>query len=184
MKLLNIEKQTNNKYLNMYKLTLRNKNENIKEYFVASRREEKDLACLNKNEVKADGVMIIPITKEGELVLLKQYRPAIDDFLYELPAGIIDPGEDMIEAGKRELFEETGLTCVSYEVLVKPSYTSVGMSDETTGIIKMIVEGEIDTSNIEENEEIEVIKVKLEDAKEFARENNVSIKGALVMSLL
>lgn len=42
MKLLKIEKQTNNKYLNLYKLTLRNKKDNIKEYFMASRREKKN----------------------------------------------------------------------------------------------------------------------------------------------
>ena len=97
---------------------------------------------------------------------------------------MVDPGEDFIEAGKRELFEETGLNCVSYEVLVKPSYTSVGMTDETTAIIKMIVEGEVSTSNLEENEEIEVIKIKLEDAKEFAKNNNVSIKGAIILNLI
>lgn len=184
MKLLNIEKQTNNPYLNMYKLTLRNKKDNIKEYFIASRREKDELACVTKNHKKADGVMIVPITKEGEVVLLKQYRPAIDGFLYELPAGMIDDGEDMIEGAKRELFEETGLTCVDYEVLVKPSYTSVGLTDETTGVVKMIVEGNIDTSNIEEDEEIEVIKINIKDAKEFVKNNNVSIKGAIILSML
>ncbi|WP_297632465.1 NUDIX hydrolase [uncultured Clostridium sp.] len=184
MKLLNIEKQTNNPYLNMYKLTLRNKKDNIKEYFIASRREKEELACVTKDHTKADGVMIIPITKEGEVVLLKQYRPAIDGFLYELPAGMVDEGEDMIEGAKRELFEETGLKCTSYEILVKPSYTSVGMSDETTGVVKMIVEGELDTSNIEEDEEIEAIKIKIKDAKEFVKNNNVSIKGAIILSML
>ena len=184
MKLLKIEKQTNNKYLNLYKLILRNKKDNIKEYFMASRREKEELACVTKNHEKADGVMIIPITKEGEIVLIKQYRAPIDDYLYEFPAGMVDPGEDFIEAGKRELFEETGLNCVSYDVLVKPSYTSVGMTDETTAVIKMIVEGEISNSNLEENEEIEVIKIKLEDAKEFAKNNNVSIKGAIILNLI
>ena len=76
---------------------------------MASRREKEELACVTKNHEKADGVMIIPITKEGEIVLIKQYRAPIDDYLYEFPAGMVDPGEDFIEAGKRELFEETGL---------------------------------------------------------------------------
>lgn len=132
MKRLGIKKQTNNKYLNMYELDLENKKGNSKKYFFASRRDYDELACITKDHTKADGVMIIPITKEGEVVLIKQFRPVIDDYIYEFPAGIIDPGESMEEAAKRELFEETGLTATSYEVFLKSSYTSVGMTDETT----------------------------------------------------
>lgn len=184
MNLKKINKITDFKYLNLYELELENRKGKQKDYYVASRREKDKLTCITKEHNKADGVMIIPITKEGEIVLIKQYRAPIDDYLYEFPAGMVDPGEDFIEAGKRELFEETGLNCVSYEVLVKPSYTSIGMTDETTAIIKMIVEGEVSTSNLEENEEIEVIKIKLEDAKEFAKNNNVSIKGAIILNLI
>lgn len=184
MKRLGIKKQTNNKYLNMYELDLENKKGNLKKYFFASRRNDDELACKTKDHTKADGVMIIPITKEGEVVLVKQFRPVIDDYIYEFPAGIIDPGESMEEAAKRELFEETGLTATSYEVFLKPSYTSVGMTDETTAIVKMDVCGEISTENIEENEEIEVIKVPIKEAKNFVKENNVSIKTALVLSFM
>lgn len=184
MKLLSIEKQTNNKYLNMFKLNLKNKLGNDKAYFVASRREKEELACVTKDHTKADGVMIIPITKENEIVILKQYRPAIDDYLYELPAGIVDPGETIEEAARRELFEETGMTTVSYEEIIKPSYTSVGMTDETTAVVKIIAEGEPSNKNVEENEEIEVIKVKISEAKEFVKNNNVSIKGAIILSFI
>ncbi len=184
MKILGIKKQTNNKYLNMYELELENKKGNPKKYFFASRREEDELACNTKDHTKADGVMIIPITKEGEVVLIKQFRPVIDDYIYELPAGIIDPGETMEEAAKRELFEETGLTATSYEVFLKPSYTSVGMTDETTAIVKMEVCGEISTDNIEEDEEIEVIKLKIEDCKEFVKNHNISIKGGIILNLI
>ena len=184
MKLLEIKKQTDNKYLNMYELKLENKKGNLKRYFVASRRDEKDLACKTKDHNRADGVMIIPITNDKEIILLKQFRPAINDYIYELPAGLIDPGETMEEAAKRELFEETGLKASSYEVFLDASYTSVGMTDETTAIVKMDVYGEISTKNLEENEEIEVIKLKIKDAKEFAHSHNVSIKGGIILNLI
>ena len=62
MKLEKIEKITNFKYLNLYKLKLKNKKGNQKDYFVASRRDKEDLTCVTKDHNKADGVMIIPIT--------------------------------------------------------------------------------------------------------------------------
>lgn len=184
MKLLKLKKQTNNKYLNMYEMDLENKKGNLKKYYFATRREETDLACKTKDHKKADGVMIIPITSDREIVLIKQYRPVISDYIYELPAGIIDPGETMEEAAKRELFEETGLKASSYEVFLKPSYTSVGMTDETTAIVKMDVYGDISIDNIEENEEIEVIKIKIDEAREFVAKNNISIKGGIILNLI
>ncbi|MBS6041740.1 NUDIX hydrolase [Clostridium baratii] len=184
MKLLNIKKQTNNKFLNMYELELRNKKGDKKTYFVASRRDQEDLCCVTKDHAKADGVMIIPITKEGEVIIIKQYRPAINDYIYELPAGIVDPGESLEEAARRELFEETGLKASSYEVFLKPSYSSVGMTDETTAIVKMEVYGEPSTEYMEDDEEIEIFKIKIKDAKEFAENNNVSIKGGIILRLI
>ena len=181
MKLNDIIQLAENKYLNMYKLKLTNRKGNPKDYFIVSRRKKDDLVCVTKNHSVCDGVMILPITENDEIVILKQYRPAINDYLYELPAGIVDPGESMEEAAKRELFEETGLRAKSYEVILKPSYTSVGITDETTGIVKMVVEGDINTSHIEDDEEIEVIKVKKSEVKEFVKNNNMSIKGALIL---
>ncbi len=53
-------------------------------------------------------VGIIPITNNGEIVLIKQYRHAVDEYLIEIPAGKIENEENPIEAAKRELEEETG----------------------------------------------------------------------------
>lgn len=181
MKLESIEQLEDTKYLNMYKLKLINKVGNIKDYFMVSRRKKEDLICVTKDHSKCDGVMILPITENEEVIILKQYRPVIDDYLYELPAGIVDPGETIEEAARRELFEETGLKCKSYELILKPSYSSVGITDETTAVAKMIVEGEITKDNLEENEEIEVLKVKKENVKDFVKKHNFSIKGALVL---
>lgn len=184
MKLLNIQKETNNEYLNLYRLELINKVGNHKDYYLASRRDKEELACVTRNHNICDGVLILPITKEDEVVLIKQYRPAIGDFIYELPAGLIDKGEEIEEAAKRELYEETGLRCLSSELILKPSYVSAGLTDESIAVVKMLVEGEPNTDNLEEDEEIEVIKIKFNELKDFISKNNVAAKEALILMIL
>jgi ADP-ribose pyrophosphatase len=55
-----------------------------------------------------DYVVVLAVTPEGLIPLVRQYRPAVEDFTLEFPAGIIDGGEDAAETARRELLEETG----------------------------------------------------------------------------
>ncbi len=57
-----------------------------------------------------DWVNVIAITKDDKYVLVRQYRHGLGETRFELPAGVIEEGEDPIEGAKRELFEETGYT--------------------------------------------------------------------------
>jgi ADP-ribose pyrophosphatase len=54
-------------------------------------------------------VVIIPLTAQNEIILVRQYRPAIGKWAWELPAGSLKPGEDVARAARRECQEETGL---------------------------------------------------------------------------
>lgn len=78
-------------------------------------------------------VVLLPVTAQGELVLVEQYRIPVSGRVIELPTGLIgdqgNPGESALEAGRRELMEETGFAAGRMEVLFTcPS--SAGMSDE------------------------------------------------------
>lgn len=55
-----------------------------------------------------DWINVLAFTDEGKIVMVRQYRHGSDSFTLEIPGGGIDPGEDMVEAGKRELREESG----------------------------------------------------------------------------
>ena len=66
-----------------------------------------------------DSVNVVPITKTGEIVFVRQYRFGTRSYTLELPGGIVDPGEDHGVAARRELQEETGFTSSSWEYLGK-----------------------------------------------------------------
>jgi ADP-ribose pyrophosphatase len=60
-----------------------------------------------------DYVSIVARTKSGRFPLVRQYRPTMEGFTWELPCGLVDPGEDPAETCRRELLEETGLAARS-----------------------------------------------------------------------
>ena len=65
---------------------------------------------LNADIIRHPGsVVIIPVTGDGTIVLVRQYRPAIGRWAWELPAGSLKPGEDIETAARRECHEEIGL---------------------------------------------------------------------------
>jgi ADP-ribose pyrophosphatase len=75
------------------------------------------------------GAVVLPITNEGKVVLVKQYRYPFDKFLYELPAGKLEPNEDPLLCASRELQEETGYTTDNITKLGS-IYTTPGFCSE------------------------------------------------------
>ncbi|MCW1040798.1 NUDIX hydrolase, partial [Streptococcus anginosus] len=74
-------------------------------------------------------VGIIAIDEDQRLVLVKQFRKAIERPILEIPAGLVDPGEDFLAAAQRELEEETQLQAEDWQTLDK-FYVSPGYLDE------------------------------------------------------
>ncbi|HZP75375.1 MAG TPA: NUDIX hydrolase [Pseudolabrys sp.] len=66
---------------------------------------------------QADYVAILARTADGHFPIVHQYRPAIEAFSWELPAGMVEPGEDPAETCRRELAEETGFTARAVHAL-------------------------------------------------------------------
>lgn len=64
-----------------------------------------------------DYISILARTPEGKIPIVRQYRPAHERFTWELPAGLVDPGEDVTETCRRELLEETGFPASALHAL-------------------------------------------------------------------
>lgn len=112
-----------------------------------------------------DWITIIPvITDENgnkSFLMVKQYRHGSDCITLEFPAGMVDPGEDSLETAKRELLEETGYMADSIKQIGKVNPNPAFMTNSTTTFIAeglKLVSGQ----DLDEHEEIEVVKVPVE----------------------
>jgi ADP-ribose pyrophosphatase len=107
-------------------------------------------------------VCVIPITDDGEIIFVNQFRYALDRVTLEVPAGKLEKGEDPMEAALRELSEETGVTAERIEPL-DALYTSPALIDE---IIYMYIatglsQGE---QHLDDDEFVNAVKIPLDEA--------------------
>ncbi len=105
--------------------------------------------------VHPGAVGILPLLDDGRVVLLRQYRVAVDAYLIELPAGTLEPGEPPIETAQRELIEETGYTAAKMEPLLT-FFSSPGILRERLHLFLAtgLVPGE---TALEDGEDIELL---------------------------
>jgi ADP-ribose pyrophosphatase len=112
----------------------------------------------------------------------RQY--SIGDYIYELPAGLVDEGECYKTAAVREMMEETGLTFVPVEhdsCYSEPFFTTIGMTDESCRTVFGEAFGEPSSANQEESEDIEVVFVDREQAKEILKSKKVALMAAYLL---
>lgn len=179
-------KTTQNHYLNMYDLETLNKNGHQGLYHVASRARDVAELKLNTHVNKPDGVIIYALygEKRDRVVLIRQYRFSIGDYIYEFPAGLVDEGEDYHQAGIRELKEETGLAFHPLEVdemYSRPFFTTIGMTDESCAAVYGTANGKLSKDGLEDGEEIEVVLADRTEIRRILKEENVSLVCAYMM---
>ncbi len=177
-----IFKQTDNRFLNMYELEGVMRNGGKKTYYMASRTESPEDLKLHNSEMPADAILVY--ARKGDCIVLeKQYRFPIDDYIYELPAGLIEPGESVKNAAEREFFEETGMnfTMFTEHNSSRPYYISIGMSDESVITVFGFADGEPTSENQEESEDITVVLADREECRRILREENVAVPCAYLL---
>jgi len=127
-------------------------------------------------------VGIIGINDEGKVILVKQYRKAVNDFLLEIPAGKIEPKEDPEECAKREFKEETGYSATSFHSL-SYCYTSPGFSNEKIYLFKAdsLYKG---VAEPDEDEYIEIVEIPFESAIEKIYNGEIQDSKTIIAILM
>jgi 8-oxo-dGTP pyrophosphatase MutT (NUDIX family) len=115
-----------------------------------------------------DWVIVVPETRDGQLVMVRQWRHGSRDVQLELPAGLVDPGEDPLLAGPRELLEETGYQAERVThigaVLPNPAF-----QDNTSHTL--LAEGcrAVAAPSLDHDEDIETLLVSAADVADLVR---------------
>jgi len=123
-------------------------------------------------------VTVLPLSEDGRVCLIRNYRVAVEQTLYELPAGTLEPGEDPRETARRELAEETGYRADAIEKLAE-FYTTPGVLDEVMHLYLAtgLTAGPM---RLESGEDIEPQAVPWDEALAMARDGRIRDAKTLV----
>ena len=133
--------------------------------------------------VNCEGIVaIVPVTSEGELILIRQFRPVLNNYVIEFPAGLNDRGESLAEAARRELIEETGQTTGEVIFLAEGPISS-GLSTEMLTVFLAKGIGPASPEMLkrfpsDESEDIEIIRTPAADIHETLK--NFREKGDFI----
>ncbi|MFL0246017.1 NUDIX hydrolase [Candidatus Clostridium stratigraminis] len=175
------------KFLSVYDAEYENRKGTLKHWMVASRKDFETLKAqyFNGKDESIDAVIIAALHKESKcLVIIKQFRVPLNDYVYELPAGLLDKNETLETAVRRELKEETGLSLIqiNHEITSSKVYVSAGMTDESVAMVYCSCEGAISNKYLEDDEDIEALLINKEDAKSLLESSvKMDIKALLTL---
>ena len=180
-----IQQKTHNRYLNYYELEAVHRDGSVSPYYMTSRAKDASQLKAVTRQNRPDGVILYGVYGEEKdrVVLIRQYRYPLGDYVYEFPAGLVEEGEEMGAAGVREMYEETGLTFTPVDAgcYSRPFFTTVGMTDESCGMVFGYCSGTPTSIHEESSEEIQVILADRAEAKRILREENVAIMCAYML---
>ncbi len=126
-------------------------------------------------------VAVLPIDHKGDLILIKQWRHAVQKIFIEVPAGVLEPGEDPNDCAQRELQEEIGFKAKTM-LPIGGIYTSAGFCDE---YIHLYLAENLEKSELppDEHEAIDLYPLSLDDAFKQIEDNTISDAKTIVAIL-
>jgi ADP-ribose pyrophosphatase len=169
MTIIGVEKLTDAAWLNLFRVTYQLEGSRQRSWTLASRRQVP--RCASGRFDSPDAVIIAAYhSGHHRLVVIREYRAALAGDEYGFPAGLVEPGERIEEAARRELREETGLRLVRVLETSPPLYSSAGMTDESICLVFAECDGDVCTALQESSEQIEVMFVSPGEADRMCRD--------------
>ncbi len=175
--IISIKKVSNQKFLNLYEVKFKTENGEIN-YELVTRKEVPQIISPS---LKVDAASVLPyqlIDNKIVVYLIKEYRYPVGEYIYEIPAGLINEGEDSLQTAVRELEEEIGASVVKIKRSETPAYTSAGMSDESIDFYQAEVNINKDRK-LDEGEDIQVLPVTLEELEKLLVSENFGAQAKL-----
>lgn len=176
LKLIDLQKVKDGRFIKHYQLTYLNKNGNHKKYDMISYNDIIHPHELGQSE---NGVAIIAF-KKGKLLLLREFRMAVNDYIFNLVAGSMDANETVEACVKREMFEETGLTVDRIVTTLPPTFAAASMTDLKITFVVVEVSGELNHKNLNEHEVIEGGFYTPEEVKGFLHASKFNANCQLI----
>ncbi len=130
MRFKSIKKREEGNFITRYDVAYETEDQKEKIYEIISRNKALDSIEALKGSSPDSVVIIATDESGGKLLINKEFRMAVGDWVYNFPAGLIDEGEQPVESAKRELWEETGLELYEINDFIGQSYSAVGFSNE------------------------------------------------------
>ena len=179
MKLEKILKKQKGNFINRFDLIYKTRTGKDKIYEIVSRKEDVTPESL-KNSIP-EAVMIIAFNDDKSKVCVnKEFRLSCNKEIYNMPAGLIDGDENIINAAKRELKEETGLVINEILTVLEGAYSAIGVSNERTSMVICKAYGKFG-GNFDEFEEIEPIWVDKKQALKIAESGNCTARTQMFL---
>lgn len=167
-----MEKTRDTRFLKNYTLSFTNTAGHEKIYEIVSNHDHESIDTVGEI---VSGVVVVGF-RDGKLLLEREFRMGVNRFIYNLPAGHMDAGEDIEACGARELYEETGLRIKKVHDILQPSYASPDLSDSMAYVMICDVEGQI-ADHTEEDEYIEPVFVSREEAVKLLQTERFSARA-------
>jgi ADP-ribose pyrophosphatase len=183
MEIQSAAKLTNSKWLNMFEVSYVDPTGRIRAWQTVSRAAEPK--CITGEYNTPDAVVIVPFhTAAAKLVITREFRVPLGDYEYGFPAGLVDNGETIAQAARRELMEETGLRLTRCIKISPPLYSSAGMTDESVSMVYGECDGQPSTEGNTGSELIEVQLINRLQAAQMCRNPALKfdVKAWLVMA--
>lgn len=176
-----IEKKAGSKFLSFYEMEAVHRDGSSSPYYMASRNDDGSSLTAVTHTVRANGVTIYSLL-EDKVVLVRQYRYPLGGYVYEFPAGLVEPGEDIADAAVREMYEETGLAFAPIaSPFSRPYFSSVGMTDESCCLVFGRCQGTPTSIHQENTEDIQVVLADRAECRRILAQEQVAIQCAYML---